>query len=193
MSDQLEKQDWTDSLRIALPAIGLLLLLALFWFWAGSLIDGGDDAPPLAVVSLTTASEVLITPAPTTPSPTPQPTPALVPTQKAAGAHQETPAAPAPTSADLPDVAPTHDVQDRQPGTGFAVGSIVITTDNGVRMRSGPSTDTNVVQELGPKGTVELRVTGAGESDGQDLWYPVTGGASASSGYVRGDLLQRSE
>ncbi|MDP9354039.1 MAG: SH3 domain-containing protein [Chloroflexota bacterium] len=193
MSDQIEDQDWTDSLRIALPAIGLLLLLALFWFWAGSLIDDGDDAPSLAVVRLTTASEVLITPAPTTPSPTPQPTPALVPTQNAAGAHQETPAAPAPTGADLPDVAPAHGTQDPNPGTGFAVGSIVVTTEDGVRLRSGPSIDTDVVQELGPKGTMELRVTGAGESDGQDPWYPVTGGASGSSGYVRGDLLQRSE
>ncbi len=167
MSDQIEDQDWTDSLRIALPAIGLLLLLALFWFWAGSLIDDGDDAPSLAVVS--------------------------VATQDTVGTYQDMPAAPAPTSATGLDVAPTHEVQDPSPGTEFAVGSIVVTTDNGVRMRSGPSTDTNVVQELGPKGTVELRVTGAGQRDGQELWYPVTDVATANSGYVRGDLLQRSE
>ncbi|MDP9471970.1 MAG: hypothetical protein M3Q71_15115 [Chloroflexota bacterium] len=167
MSDQIEKQDWTDDLRIALPAIGLLLLLALFWFWAGSLIDDGDDAPSLAVVS--------------------------VATQDTVGTYQDMPAAPAPTSATGLDVAPTQDGQDRKPGSGFAVGTIVVTTEDGVRLRRGPSTDTNVVQELGLKGTVELRVTGAGQRDGQELWYPVTDVARATSGYVRGDLLQRSE
>ncbi len=199
MSSQLEDQYWADYRRITLPMIGLLLLLALVWFWASSLLGTGEDAPVIAATTPTPATELLITPTPATPSPTPpptstpQPTPALVPTQNAAGTGQDTPAAPAPTSADAPDVAPTPDGQVPEPGTGFAVGTIVITTDDGVRLRRGPSTDTDVVQELGPKGTVELRVTGAGERDGQKLWYPVTDRATGTSGYVRGDFLQRAE
>ena len=30
---------WTDYLRIALPVIGLLLVIAVFWYWAQQLID----------------------------------------------------------------------------------------------------------------------------------------------------------
>ncbi len=197
MSSELEDQYWVDYRRITLPMIGLLLLLALFWFWASSLIGNGEDDPAIVAPTPTPATERVITSAPATPSPTPpptsQPTPARVPIQNVAGAGQDTPLAPAPTSADAPDVAPTQDGQDRQPGTGFAVGTIVVTTDDGVRLRRGPSLDTEVVQELGLKGTVELRVTGAGQRDGQELWYPVTDVARANSGYVRGDLLQRSE
>ena len=179
MSYQLEEQDWIDYLRIALPVIGLLLLLALFWFWASSLTGDGADRPELAVVVTTAATERVITPA--------------AATQGAAGAGQKAAVAPAPTSADVPDVAPAPDVQDPNPGTGFAVDTIVVTTDDGVRMRRGPSTDTDVAQELGRMGTVELRVTGPGERDGQARWYPVTDPATGTSGYVHGDFLQRSE
>ncbi len=197
MSSELEDRYWVDYRRITLPMIGLLLLLALFWFWASSLIGNGEDDPAIVATTPTLATERVITPTPATPAPIPpptsQPAPTRVPIQNVAGTGQDTPLAPSPTSTDAPDVAPTQDGQDRQPGTGFAVGTIVVTTEDGVRLRRGPSTDTDVVQALGPKGTVELRVTGAGERDGQDLWYPVTDGASGSSGYVRGDLLQRSE
>ncbi len=203
MSSEREDRYWADYRRITLPMIGLLLLLALVWFWASSLLGTGEDDPAIAATTPTPATERGITSAPATPSSTPSPTstppptspptPARVPIQNVTGTGQDTSVAPAPTSADAPDVAPTPDGQDRKPGTGFAVGTIVVTTDDGVRLRRGPSTDTEVVQELGPKGTVELRVTGAGQRDGQELWYPVTDVATGASGYVRGDLLQRSE
>lgn len=67
-------------------------------------------------------------------------------------------------------------------------GTVVVVTDDGVRMRSEPSTDAEIVAEL-PQGT-ELTVTGpAGEADGL-TWYPVENPATGDTGYVAADYLR---
>ncbi|MGI8475915.1 MAG: hypothetical protein ACR2OO_06045, partial [Thermomicrobiales bacterium] len=35
---QPDERSWIDYLRIALPVVGLLLMLGLFWYWANSII-----------------------------------------------------------------------------------------------------------------------------------------------------------
>ena len=39
-----EERYWTDYLRIAAPVLGVIILLALAWFWFSHLIGGGNGA-----------------------------------------------------------------------------------------------------------------------------------------------------
>jgi len=184
VSYQPEERYWTDYLRIALPVIGLLLLIGLLWYWASALIgDGGSDVPPtpeLAAVitpvneatpSPPTATAVVIAPTPGPPTvPTPTPAPQVVAT---------TPPAAAPAAADASNPCANMPV--------YAAGSLVTTTDQ-VRLRGSPSTEGEIITEL-PAGT-QLEVTGDFEEAGQCDWWPVTYTATNQSGFVIEEFLQ---
>src|SRR5687768_3412493 len=53
VSYESEDRYWTDYLRVALPVIGLLLMLALFWWWAQQFIGDDGNANDLAQVTET--------------------------------------------------------------------------------------------------------------------------------------------
>ncbi|HET7095494.1 MAG TPA: hypothetical protein VFI22_18530, partial [Thermomicrobiales bacterium] len=102
ISYQPEERYWTDYLRIALPVIGLVLLIGLLWYWASSLIGGGTAEPPVTpsiIAGITPINQA-------TPMPTPSPT---------AVALAPTPLPPTPTATAVvnvteapPTVAPTE-------------------------------------------------------------------------------------
>lgn len=57
-SVQPDERYWTDYLRIALPVIGIILMLGLLWIWASSLLGGDDttiDSTPEDTVGLVQA------------------------------------------------------------------------------------------------------------------------------------------
>lgn len=172
---QPEERYWTEYLRIALPVIGLLLMLGLFWFWAQQLI--GDDnkepeatnAPGMVVtpteqINVPTATvQVVVTAEPTQP---PAPTqPAAEPTATTATANPATP-----------------------PAAEIAVGSTVTTTEE-VNMRPEASTTGDPVAQI-PAGTTLTVIGGPQEADGYTWWQVED--AAGDTGWVAADFIQAS-
>ncbi len=186
VSYQPEERYWADYLRIALPVIGLLLLIGLLWYWASALIgDGGNQPPPTpetaAVITRVneatpappTATVIVIAP---TPGPPPAPTATLAPAVATTEAVTPTPAAvaadPANPCASLPV---------------YSVGAVVVTTAE-LNLREGPSTDSAAVAVL-PEGS-RLQVTGEFQEAGQCDWWPVTVVDTGQSGFVIEQYLE---
>ncbi|MDQ3467345.1 MAG: SH3 domain-containing protein, partial [Chloroflexota bacterium] len=74
------------------------------------------------------------------------------------------------------------------PTATFASGTIVIVNENGVRLRSSPSTTSDVVAEL-DQGR-ELTVTGPPEEGDGIVWYPVQANDDeAVTGYIAEEFV----
>ena len=186
VSYQPEERYWTDYLRIALPVIGLLLLIGLLWYWASALVGDGSAQPPptpstaavitpinAATPAPPTATAVVIAPTPgpppvptATPPPAVAPTQAVAPTPPAAASDAQNPCASMPV---------------------YEVGSVVTTTDE-VNLRDGPTTESAAVVVL-PPGT-RLQVTGEFQEAGQCDWWPVTVTETGQSGFVIEQYLE---
>jgi len=185
VSYQPEERYWTDYLRIALPVIGLLLLIGLLWYWASALIGDGGDQPTAtqeAVAVITPINEA--TPAPPTatavviaPTPGPPPVPTATPAPSVATTQAVTPTpAAAANSANPCASLPVYEV-----------GAVVRTTAE-LNLREGPSTDSASVVVL-PQGT-KLQVTGEFQEAGQCDWWPVTVVDTGQSGFVIEQYLE---
>ena len=180
VSFQPEERYWTDYIRIALPVIGLWLLLGLLWYWAAALIGGGSSNP---APSETALGEI-------TPVNAPVPTVAASPTAPTIVAAPGTPPAVSEPINPTEPPRPTPEATSAAPAgtTNFPPGTMVVTTEEGVRMRSEPTTDSAIVEELAA-GT-PLRVTGPFEEAGTLDWWPVENPATGQSGFVREDFLR---
>ncbi|MGH2533095.1 MAG: SH3 domain-containing protein [Thermomicrobiales bacterium] len=202
-----EERYWTDYLRIALPVIGLLLMLGLFWYWAQSLIGDDDDEQPTQV------SEIL---SPETPTPTEQlpvsitatpggneaaqtdtgedAEPTETPTDETDGttgqqADEQDGADQAEPDAD--DVEQPLDEQDDAEEEGrFAVNDAVVVATDVLNMRSEPSTDSDVVVEL--LEGAELTVVGETVPGENYFWVEVED-IEGNVGYVADEFLELSE
>jgi quercetin dioxygenase-like cupin family protein len=94
-----------------------------------------------------------------------------------------TPTAAAPTAT---PVRPTT-----TPQTAIGVGSIVVVTEDGVRLRDAPSTDAGVVTTLAAG--QQLEITGPSEEGSGFTWWPVFDPNSGLSGYVAADFIELAE
>jgi len=189
---------WTDYLRVALPVLGLLLLIGLLWYWASAIIGNGTaEAPKTPVVIANVTPIEPATPAPPveTPPPAIQPTPglpaptvppAIIPPTQAAAA-QPTPPPAEPTQ----PPAPEPGVNTDNPCSGlpvYQVGATVSTTEE-VNLRDQPSTEGQRLRVL-PQGTL-LTVTGDFVESGQCDWWPVTVNDSGEAGFVIEQYLRQ--
>lgn len=200
---------WTDYLRIALPVIGLILMLSLFIFWIGNIIsdNGSDASPTVPVVAVATTPAVTVAVTPTVP-----------PTVEGGAAQPSTAASDDGAASDEGaasaggSVAETSDGGDaaasddgaaadespadeatEEPADGaatFAEGDAVVTSDGGVNLRSDPTTsdgDTNILATL-EAGTELTILSGPETADGID-WYEVQP-VDGDSGWVSADYLE---
>lgn len=201
VSYQPEERYWTDYLRIALPVIGLLLMLGLFWFWASSLIRGDDSGTSptstpkgqVAVVRTVTAPAaaaskpaVVITPQ-TAATATPTPATGQQPQPQTQGQTGQTTQPPASTAA-TGNNATTGGAASTAGAAQFKSGDVVSTTDT-VNLRDQPTTSGNIITSLDP-GT-QLTITGSPQQADGYTWYPVKD-VNGDEGYVASDFLQAS-
>lgn len=192
ISYQPEERYWTDYLRIALPVIGLVLLIGLLWYWASSLIGGGTAQPPAEptpLVGLTPINQA-------TPVPTPSPTAVVLAPTPVPPTAVPTPVVnvtEAPPTAEAAGVASAAAGEAGNPCANLPVyqpGTIVETTDS-VNLRDGPTTDSNIVVLL-QQGT-RLQITGDYSEQGQCDWWPVTVVDTGQSGWVIEQFVKLSQ
>lgn len=174
MGYQPEERYWTDYLRLALPIVGLLLMIGLFWFWAQRLI--GDDTGNSPRATATTAVEIVVTQAP--PTPTEAVETEITPDTTTRTDATSTTGDETPVEGDTPE-----------PEGIFSEGDAVIVNDNDVNMRGAAGIDAEIVEKLS-EGT-ELIVTGTYQEADDYVWWPVRDPGTDVEGWVVEDFLEK--
>ncbi len=196
---------WTDYLRIVLPIIGLLLMLSVFIFWVGNIIDGNDDGEDTTgtevAISTTTPDPAAAAPTATVPAAAASAAP---PTDPAAGTASEEPAdepstAPEDAATEPPvdedppaeptDEVPPDEATEAAPGAegGFVAGDALSVTQDGVALRPEATTEGEPIVRL-DSGT-EVTVVSGPESGGDFEWYEVET-ADGQTGWIASDFLE---
>ena len=166
--------------------VGLLLLLGLFWFWASSLIGDDGDTPA-------TPSQQAIILTQEAPTPT-ETTEAAITPAETTEADQGDGSGDTGNSGDATEPTPTQPAETvESTGGTFVVGDLVAVTDDGVNLRSEPTTASEAVEQLSVGD--QLRITGAPEENEDDdyIWWPVEDEANNLSGWIAEDFLEPGE
>jgi cytoskeletal protein RodZ len=176
MSYESEERYWTDYLRVALPVIGLLLMLALFWWWAQNFIGDENDPEQQANIIQTQVA--------TTSPPTPT---ATVEITVEATEVENTPD-PNETSTTLGDETP----EDSESDCGFAKNDRVLVTEDDVNLRPEPSTEGEPLGKLAVD-TELIIISDCYTSEGENDFWEVKVRETAEEGWVAAQFLVAEE
>lgn len=196
---------WTDYLRIALPVIGLLLVIAVFWYWAQQLIDDPEEdltptepglaevisqsitppaesAPPASpTVAVEDAAQNV---APTAPPQQQNPQQAIPSPTPDQGADQGVP----PEGEDAGTDNQVDQQADQQQAGGIAPDAEVTVVEGPLRLRAEPSTQAEIVTEL-ETGAALTVLSGPEEGEGY-VWWQVVDTVGGNQGWVVEEFIQ---
>lgn len=170
---QPEERYWTDYLRIALPVLGIILMVGLLWVWASNLL--GNDVPDgeptpddtIGVVQTQTPDPNEVNTEPTSVS-SPGAVNGEIPIS---GAPTAVPAQPtAPTENTAATAAPTE-APAEAPAGEIEVGALV-TIVEGPNIRSEPGTSGGILRQ-GTAGESAEVIGGPEEADDYTWWQVV--------------------
>lgn len=185
MSYQPEERYWTDYLRIALPVVGLLLMLGLFWYWASAVIgdddEGGPPANPTNTVTLIT--EPTLTATATTEVNLGVETVTVEPTEDPDAGDEE------PTEEATEE--PTDEETPEPAGKGFEAGDMVVTNSDNINLRADGTTDADILETLPADTLLEVLEPATDEVD-NFFWIKVRT-PDGQEGYVADELVDLSE
>ncbi|MCA9833941.1 MAG: SH3 domain-containing protein [Thermomicrobiales bacterium] len=197
-SYQPEERYWTDYLRIALPVIGIVLMLGLLWIWASQLLGGDSDNndttnnETVGLVSTATVDPNALAPTnestpttggntiPVSNQTTTQPT-----NPPADLTATETPQAGGDSTSGTDENATTE--ENASTGGTFEVDQYVSVTEDDVNMREDASTDATIVRTI-PQGELFTIRSGPEEADGY-TWWEVISDTEGDSGWIAEDFL----
>jgi cytoskeletal protein RodZ len=197
VSYEPEDRYWTDYLRVALPVIGLLLMLGLLVWWANSII--GNDRQDRPTTPLPTATAGVAQGSTETPTEEPGQSLATQPADETAtvagGGNGEENTPPAdetqpPADDETPPATDATEPPDECDGD-FTEGQNVVVTADEVRMREEPEINPdNIVATLG-EGTA-LTISSEcykADDEGTQFWR-VTNEDTGDRGWVSAEYLQ---
>lgn len=193
VSSDTDDRYWTDYLRIALPVIGLLLVIAVFWFWAQQLIDDDQEdvsptEPGLAeLVEEETAQATEPSTDGTETTPAGQ---SLLP--PSTPEQQETPPTPTPSpqpAQNEPAGESDNQVDSGETGTSAIAPDMTVVVTEELNMRSEPTSSVpdNIVTTLAV-GT-ELSVLSGPEEGDDFVWWQVND-PDGNTGWVVEDFIE---
>ena len=188
MSYQPEERYWTDYLRIALPLVGIVLMLGLLWFWAAALIGGDESNVEPTDVPLVASTEVNAT----TATPASKPATTLQPTPGPAVSPTPVPGAqpPATGAAAVQTPTPAGVATSLTPAADFPLGASLRVINGPINLRdAATAVNSGIVRELPTDSMVTT--TGAWQIGADGLiWWPVALADDASvTGYVADDFV----
>lgn len=183
---QPEERYWTDYLRIALPIIGLLLMVGLFWYWVQMLIDepsASNEPAPTA----TTQGQPELALSGSTPAPT---EPAVTGGQPPVAGATPPPAEETPPNDTADETEPADAVTDDQL---FAPDDTARINQPDVNMRAEPTIgEAGVINATLEADTLVTIRSGPEEADGLQ-WWEIVVDETGETGWVAQDYLEPEE